>query len=193
MKFLLIDADGVLLKEVEYFSARFAREQNIPEETVTAFFKNEFRLCQEGKADLRNEITKYLEAWKWVGSVDHLLEHWFSSDVNVNLELQPSIMAIRKAGIKCYLAANQEEYRAAYIRKELAAYSLLDGYFFSYVIGHRKLKPEFFEKVLIEMVALPGEVTYVDNDEANIAAAHSVGIDAVPYHDGYLEKLAMQL
>lgn len=193
MKFLLIDADGVLLKKVEYFSARFAREQNIPEDTVTAFFKNEFRLCQEGKADLKYEIQKYLESWKWVGTVDHLLEHWFSSDVNVNLDLQPSIMALRKAGVKCYLAANQEEYRATYIRKELAQHSLVDGYLFSYELGHRKLNREFFEKSLIQIVALPGEVLYVDNDEANIAAARSCGIDSMSYRDGLFEDLAAKL
>lgn len=193
MKFVLIDADGVLLKKVEYFSARFAREQNIPEETVTAFFKNEFRRCQEGKADLKYEIEKYLESWKWVGTVDHLLEHWFSSDVNVDLAQRPSIMALRKSGVKCYLAANQEKYRADYIRKELAAYSLLDGYFFSHEIGHRKLSPEFFTKVLIEMVALPAEVTYIDNDEANIEAARTCGISAIPYREGILDELAAKV
>ncbi len=189
MNFLLIDADGVLLKKVEYFSARFAREQDIPEETVTAFFKNEFRLCQEGKADLKYEVAKYLEGWKWVGSVDHFLEHWFSSDVNANLELGADIMTLRTRGVRCYLVSNQEKYRADYVRKELASHSLVDGYFFSYEIGHRKSSPEFFNAVLREIVAQPAEVTYVDNDDANIEAARACGINAVEYKDGILSDL----
>lgn len=193
MKFLLLDADGVVLKPVEYFSVRFAREQNIPEEAVRVFFQNEFRLCQEGKADLKIELQKYLASWQWPGTVDHLIQHWFSSDVNINLALEPSITALRKKGIKCYLASNQEQYRATYIRQELAPLTLLDGYFFSYKIGWRKSNKEFFTKTLIDMVALPGEVTYIDNDETNIATARECGIKALPYRESLLKDLVKQL
>ena len=189
MNFLFLDADGVLLKKVEYFSARFAREQAIPEESVTAFFRNEFKLCQEGKADLKNEVQKYLEEWKWVGTVDHFLEHWFSSDVHVNIQLGPDIMTLRKRGVRCYLVSNQEKYRADYVRKELAQYSLVDGYFFSYEIGHRKSNPAFFGTVLREVTAQPGEVTYIDNDQASVDAAKACGINAVLYDDTLLQRL----
>jgi hypothetical protein len=60
-KVILLDADGVVLKKgVEYFSVRFAREYGAPLEEITAFFKNEFRLCQENKLDLKEELAKRL-------------------------------------------------------------------------------------------------------------------------------------
>ncbi len=57
MKILLLDADGVTLKKQGYFSDRLSREQNVPVEEIMPFYKNEFRLCQQGKADVKEELV----------------------------------------------------------------------------------------------------------------------------------------
>ena len=59
-KVVLLDADGVVIKKGDgYFSDRFVAEYGAPAEEVRAFFKNEFRLCQVGKADLKEELANY--------------------------------------------------------------------------------------------------------------------------------------
>ena len=59
-KAILFDADGVVLKKYkEYFvSQYFAKKYNAPADEVNAFFAKDFRTCQRGKLDLKEELAK---------------------------------------------------------------------------------------------------------------------------------------
>lgn len=181
MKVLLFDADGVILKSNEYFSERFARDHSVPVEEIIPFFKNEFRVCQEGKADLKAELEKYLPKWKWDKSVDDFIDYWFTTDAQVNEELFVYIQKLRAQGITCYLASDQEKYRAEYLRNVLGFKQKLDGCFFSCELGFKKSQPEFFEIVVKELNVEPHEIVYFDDEQGNMDTAISVGIDARLY------------
>ena len=185
MQVLLLDADGVILKKGEYFSAYLAQRQNIPEADVTPFFKNEYIACQSGELDLKAVIEPYLEKWKWVGSVDDLLLYWFEYDTVINETVAKQVTELRGQGIRCYLASNNEHYRAEHIRKVLNARTLLDGYFFSSDsdIKIRKSKPDFFKKVLDRLIVKGETVAYIDNDQENLDAANILGIKTYLFHD----------
>lgn len=190
MKVILLDADGVVLQKGEYFSERFAREHNIPLESVIEFFKGPFVACQKGEADLKEELKPYLEKWNWQGSTDEFLDYWFKSDVILSPGIQEIVASFKERGVKVYLASNNEQYRAEVIERLLKENNLLDGVYFSAHLKVRKESPEFFNKIINELGVDPQQVSFVDNDQKNVDSAASVGIDARLYHPEILRELS---
>lgn len=178
IRFLLLDADGLLLKQARYFSTVYSEEFDVSQDVLMPFFKTVFRECQKGKLDLKKELGKVLDEWKWSGSVDQLLHYWFSSCMEVDASVLERIQRLRGEGVRCFLTSNQERYRGEYLKKDLGLERLLDGFFFSYELGYHKSEREFFETVLEELTAEPAKVLFLDNDEKNVAMAKSVGISA---------------
>lgn len=185
MSVLLLDADGVVFEKGVYFSTHLAQKQGVPEEVVTDFFKHEYLPCQSGLSDLKQVIEPYLEKWKWSGSVDDLLTYWFEYDTNLNESVAKHIRVLRSQGVQCYLASNNEQYRADHLRKVLNAEGLLEGYFFSSDSDFkvRKSSPEFFKKILDRLVVTSDVVSYIDNDQGNLDAADTLGIKTYLYRD----------
>lgn len=193
MKVLLLDADGVLLKSEELFSVRFSKEYNVPLESVSDFFKGPFSECQSGTRDLKIELLAYLAKWGWEKSVDDFLAYWFESDTTFNENVCEIVKKIRETGAKCYLASNNEKYRAEDLWRRINERNLLDGHFFSWELQTKKDNPLFFQKILNELAITPAEVCFVDDDERNVTAAKSVGIEAYLYDDSALKVLLAKI
>ncbi len=189
MRVLLLDADGVVLEKGEYFSEKFAREYNVPIAAVVDFFKGPFVACQKGEADLKEEIQLYLNKWKWPGSTDDFLDYWFKSDVVLNSEIKDIVSRFRDAGVKVYLATNNEIYRGTVIEALLRENNLVDGVYLSARMKVRKEDPEFFRGIISDLGIESRDVTFVDNDQKNIDSALSVGIDARLYRQDILNEL----
>jgi putative hydrolase of the HAD superfamily len=183
IKVVLFDADGVALLKHGYFSDRLSRDCGIPTEKIVPFFKTEFRTCQLGKADLKQELTKYLADWNWKKSVDDFLDYWFIKDTLVDEKVLVQAERFRSKGVKCYLVSDQEKYRAEYIRKNLRFDTKFDDCFFSCEIGYSKADPEFFRSVLNRLDARPEEVLYFDDEEKNVQNALSLDITSKLYFD----------
>ena len=182
IKAILFDADGVVIKRHKYFSERLAEEFSVAREKTMPFFRGVFVQCVLGRADLKEEVAKYLYDWKWKRTVDELLEYWFSGEREVDTKLLKYIDEIRTSGIHCYLVTDQEKYRAEYILNAMGLGEHFDGAFFSCGLGYRKSDREFFEEVLKKISNVePGEVLYFDDDEKNIAVAGAVEISAKLY------------
>jgi HAD superfamily hydrolase (TIGR01509 family) len=187
MKVLLLDADGVVLNKGEYFSERFAREHDVPLESVRTFFAGPFGGCQTGEKDLKEEIRPYLEAWNWQGSVDDFLAYWFQ-DVQVDPNIEPIIKELRDKGVRSYLASNNEHYRARKIEAKLG--DMLDGCFFSADLKSKKENPDFFKYIIEKLEVEPMDAAFVDNDQKNVDAAASLGIRAYLYDPEILNRLS---
>lgn len=191
MKAILLDADGVVLQKGEYFSEKFAREYQLPPEEVREFFKGPFSDCQKGTKDLKEELEPYLEKWNWQGTVDDFLDYWFE-DVVIDKAIYAFIEKCHDRGIACYLASNNEKYRARVIEKKLG--DTLDSYFFSADLEMKKNDPRFFKKVLEELKLSPNDVTFVDNDGENVEVAKELGIAANLYNvDIFAELLNSEI
>ena len=185
MKVLLLDADGVVLKKEELFSERFAREYEVPTEAILPFFRGPYADCQAGSKDLKEELLPFLESWGWEGSVEEFLDYWFE-DTEIDPEISELLATCRVNGIECYMASNNEHYRARHIEAVLG--EQLNGYFFSADLKLKKDNPAYFETVLKELGLPASEVGFVDNEEKNVEAAAEVGLEAKLYKPGIIAE-----
>jgi putative hydrolase of the HAD superfamily len=176
IKALLIDGDGATIKKGKYFSDVYAEEYHISEEKLRPFFKDKFKMCQRGKADLKHEITPYLAGWGWKGTVEEFLEYWFHTQTIPNQPVLDSLKEIKARGIKCYLVTDQEKYRANYISNELRFKEYFDELFYSCDLGYSKSQKEFFEIIIKRLNLKPEEIIYWDDED--IEMAKEVGINA---------------
>ena len=189
MKVLLLDADGVLFKSEVLFSTLFAQEHNVLLEEISEFFRGPFVQCQTGEKDMKEELPPYLEKWKWNGDLNSFLTYWFESEFNFDETLNKSVQLLREKRVLCCLASNNEKYRATHLENRLREMDTLDKYYFSWSLKSKKNKPEFFEKIIEELRVAPEEIVFIDDEQQNIDAAKSLGINARLYHDGVLEEL----
>jgi putative hydrolase of the HAD superfamily len=180
MKILLLDADGVVLQSSDqYFSAWYAEKFGVPAELLAPFFKNEYQECQLGNADLKEQVGKNLSPWKWTGTVNEFLKCWFEHRRILDEQVMIIARKLRQSGVQCYVASNQEKYRALYLWEEAGMAEEFDGAFFSYEMRVKKNNPQYWEIVLQKLgKPNPGAVEYWDNDVENITVAKQAGIDA---------------
>ena len=174
--------DDVIVLRKMRFSQRFSEEFKIPIEKLNPFFENEFKPCLIGKADLKEEIKKYLKEWGWKKSADDLLEYWFKTESSLDKKMLDSASRLRQKGINCYLCTNQEKYRVNYNFKKLGLNKYFDGIFYSAKIGHKKQEPEFWQEVY-KILKFPDKKTVLfwDNSKDKLEAAKEFGFNTELY------------
>lgn len=195
-KALLLDVDGVVISRKNNFSVRLAEEYRVPPDRILPFFENEFQQCIVGKADLKEELKKYLASWNWTGTVDELLEFWFASEAVKNEPLIEYVQELRKRGVACYLQTNNEKYRVRYLTETIGLVKLFDGVFASAELGYKKPEPKFWQAVLQKLAPLTKEEIMVwDDDQENVASAKTFGFPAEFYidFDHFLRPLCQNL
>lgn len=194
IKTVIFDTDGMVIRRQMYFSQRFSNEFRVPAEKITPFFKNEFRLCLAGKADLKEELVKYLEQWNWYKSLDNLLTYWFEHERDIDEKIIESVKTLRNKGIHCYLDTNNEKYRVRYILENLGLGNFFDGVFSSAELGYLKAEQEFWATIY-KKLGKPDktEVLVWDDDEKEVAAARDFGFQAELYtgFDNYEKRLEL--
>jgi putative hydrolase of the HAD superfamily len=179
---IVFDFDGMVYLTKEKFSDRLVRDFNIPAEEIKKFFQTEFANCQLGTADLKAELQKRLETWKWQGTVDELLEYWFS-DGNVDEEVLAFVADLRSRGIKCLICTNNEKYRLNYLRKKYNLDEKFDGIVASYEVNARKPDERIYQNVAEIAQLLPEEIMICDDKEENLKILCDRGFASFQYGD----------
>lgn len=181
IRHILFDADGVCI-QAERFSRLLERERRVSSKVTRTFFSTIFQDCLIGKGDLKQVLPPYLTEWGINCTVDEFLDYWFSSENKPNKELLDHVQALRKEGIKCSLATNQEKYRTEYIWNKMKFSNFFDSLFSSAYIGYTKPNKEYFENIY-KAIGSPSkeEVLLVDNTPGNIKAAEQFGFQGILY------------
>lgn len=186
IKGILFDADGVVIHS-EMFSVQYQKEYDISGDDMIPFFKGDFQDCIIGKADLIEVVTPWLEKWKWNGTVHEFLQFWFKSEHTTDERMVANIKSLRKIGIRCYLATNQEKYRIHYMKNDMGFEELFDKVFSSAEIGHKKPDKQFYKFILEEIKKdheiNPDEIMYFDDSQENVVEAKKLDIKAHLYHN----------
>lgn len=104
------------------------------------------------------------------------------------------LASVRSSGTPCYLATNQDAYRASWMRRKAAYDDLLDGSYYSCDLGVAKPDPEFFLHVADDLGVAPGSLLFLDDQSENVEGAREVGLRAEQWHHGEgIEALAAHL
>ncbi len=179
-KTIIFDADGTVLRTWG-FAKHLEREYGVTPEIAAGFFHGSYLECQEGRADLREVMPPLLEEWGWRGTLDHFLSTWFIYDSDLDIKVMEAVQELRKRPVRCCLAANQERYRAEYLRTRLGLGSEFDHVFFSFELGHRKPSPGFFAGITDALQQDPSDIILIDNNKADVEAASAFGWRAFHY------------
>jgi len=182
IKYILFDIDGVVV-DSEMFSIQYQNKFGVSNDEMLPFFKGVFQDCLVGKADLKEEVEPWLERWKWKGTVEEFLQFWFEAEHQTDVRVVGKVRELRNNGIKCFTATKQEKCRTDYIEREMGFGEIFDGSFSSANLGYKKPDLKFFEIILNELGAQPGEVLFFDDEQVNIDAANEIGIKSFLYTD----------
>lgn len=184
IKVALFDLDGiVIVGRTRFFSERLSEEHHIPMEQVQEFFSKDLKPCSFGKADLKEQIAPYLARWNWQGTVDDLLDYWFTSENTKDENVLQIVQDLRRRGVRCYIATRQEKYRMQYLLDVVGLKEHFDGTFCTCTVGHDKSEPEFFEHVCKELNVAPAEILFFDDTQKNIDTASALEVNA-HFYDG---------
>jgi putative hydrolase of the HAD superfamily len=88
------------------------------------------------------------------------------------------IASLRASGHGCYLASNQEAYRATYMSETLRYRTVFDGEFYSCTIGYVKPAPAYFRAILDATALRAEETLFIDDLATNVEAARAMGLRA---------------
>jgi len=178
---IFFDVDGVVVKSPYMFSERLQKEYGIPMEKMMPFFTGVFRDCSNGKADLKEELAKVIEDWGWKGTLEDLLNFWFTKGTEIDAQVLDLVAELQAEGIHCFLATDQEKYRGEYLRDLLVTNGPFEKIFFSADLGAQKKTATFWEQVFAQVEVPRDQTLFIDDDEEKVEAVHALGIPAILY------------
>ncbi|HEV3050722.1 MAG TPA: HAD family hydrolase, partial [Longimicrobium sp.] len=143
MKAVMVDVDGVLIdgrpEDGCHWQTSLETDLGF---TADALHEHFFAPCWEdiilGRAGLMEHLTTALQKIAPHVSPARLVAYWFQMDSRLVAPLLAELSRVRSAGIRVYLATNQEHLRAAYLMEKLGLAEHVDGIFHSARLGAKK-------------------------------------------------------
>lgn len=182
VRHLLLDADGVV-QHVGGSGWRAAIERHLGERT-TEFVAAVDRLeapALRGESDFPDGLDAVLAEFGVAVDAEE-----FYAGVWLHIDPVPATLAlaatVRERGVGVHLGTNQHPRRARHMKQVLGYDGLFDEGFYSCDLGVSKPDPGFFDAVCARLGTGAGEVLFVDDSEANVAAARQAGLAAVRWH-----------
>jgi putative hydrolase of the HAD superfamily len=188
---LLFDVDGVVVHPFR-FAEYLTRDHGLTRDDTSDFFQGIFLDCLVGRADLKTAIAPFVAGWGWPGTVDMFLQRWFIEDDAPDQRMLAAIADLRRRGLPCYLATNQEHYRLAYMREQMGFGQLFDGIFASADIGAIKHDQAFYAAVTAALQLPADAILFWDDSASNVVAARAYGWHAELYRDFDAFQLIVQ-
>ncbi len=173
---VLWDADGVLQETPGGWVAPF---ESLLGDRAEEFLRAAWELelpTLSGRGSWPTLLPGLLDEWGLSERYDEVLAAW------CRLEGHPAsqslVSELRAAGVRCYLATNQDAHRAGVMHAQFEYDVRMDGCFYSHALGVAKPEPAYFELILSEIALEPDQVLFVDNSPRNVEAARDVGLRA---------------
>jgi len=181
---VLFDADGVLQRPAASLRAVLGGICGDPDR-VDEFLSDIFdaeAACLTGRTEFTPLLAGVLERWKCDAPVSAALR------ALTLIEPDDAILAlvqrVRSRGFRVGLATNQQPHRARYMLRELGYAEAFDHDFCSCHLGHAKPSETYFGEILKRLDSPPRAVLFLDDHDANVAAARAVGMCAETFELG---------
>ena len=178
---ILFDADGVLQRPGAHRRERWAEALG-PERDVQEFLRELFAAeapALVGHGSIAASMPSILSRWGCRLTVDEALDIW--TTIEPDRQIIGTIERLARLGIHCHLASNQEPNRAAYMSGTLGYGALFAREFYSCRLGVMKPDPAYFRAILDQIDEAAERVLFIDDNEPNVEAARSVGLQAAPF------------
>jgi putative hydrolase of the HAD superfamily len=178
IKAILFDADGVIQRPSPVRHSLWAQLLG-GTVSVDAFLHEVFdaeRACYIGVGDFQRRFGELLDRWNCTGDLGAALQAWTA--IEVDSTILEMIAMLRASGHRCYLASNQEPYRARYMSETMLYKAAFDGEFYSCTVGHAKPAPAYFKAILDALAVRAEDTLFIDDLSTNVEAARGVGLRA---------------
>ncbi len=178
--------NGIFL-ESELLSNRFQYDFGVKSnEFIPALKEIMSQVRKPGAPSCFALFKPYLKRWKVNLNKTSFFKYWFSGEHPVT-ELIAYAYNLKKRGIKVFILSNNFKERTEYYRKSFPdIFSSVDQAYFSWETGFVKPDQNAFLFILQVNQLKSEECVYFDNDEKNVAAAQSIGLQAFHY-SGFIE------
>src|SRR3954452_5182418 len=176
----MVDVDGVLIdgrpEDGRHWHTSVQEDLGFASDTLhEQFFAPYWENIVLGRAGLMEHLTTALQKIAPHVSPAQFVSYWFERDSRVVAPLLQELSFVRSAGIRVYLATNQEHLRATYLMENLGRAKHVDGMFYSARLGAKKPDIEFFAKVQADVGLRGEEMLLIDDSHQNIEAALKAG------------------
>jgi len=170
----LFDADGVFLRTTQ--PGNFLAHRYGLSAEQTAEFRKVMGNSLVGEADVKLELPRFLQEWGIAETAEEFLDKAFGSSGEIDEGVANVVKGLRRDGIFCGLATNQDKHQMRYLDQRLAIRTHFDATFVSCELGFRKPERDFFEAV---QSALPaGPIAFWDDRQENLETAKACGWSA---------------
>jgi putative hydrolase of the HAD superfamily len=183
---VLLDADGVVQFSGELY-AWLDREHGWSAERVDEFYWRQFHERRDYAGTLSGLVPVVAEAlveWGCAAPAGEFVRRWFTLGAVPDPDALAQVAALRRHGITCALASNQDFVRARFMDEELGYERLFDDRFYSARLGVAKPDPAYFHAVLAALGVDPARTLFIDDRPENVAAALECGLNAEVHGPG---------
>jgi len=147
----MVDVDGVLIdgRPEDGRPWHTSLEEDLgftPGTLHEQFFAPYWENIVLGRAGLMEHLPSALRQIAPHVTPAEFISYWFEKDSRLAAPLLQELLLLRSAGIRVYLATNQEHLRAAYLMEKLGLAKHVDGIFYSAHLGAKKPDMEFFAR-----------------------------------------------
>ena len=182
---VLFDADGVLQHQDVTLHFLLTDVLSLPPEEVEERYQEVWEAegpILTGQGDFVETMSGLLARWGSPAGADVFVKA--SKNIRTDQAIANIVRDLRSGGVVCCLATNQMRYRARYMSEDLGYRRLFDREFYSCDIGHKKPDAEYFQAILAELDLSPERVLFIDDSEANVAAALGLRMSAAVFQPG---------
>lgn len=189
---VVLDADGVMQRNPDGWLDEMTR--HVSPDDRGGFAADVFATEQEamtGRRRFADVLDEVSGRWGIRERAVELRRHW--RRVEASPEMVDLVRSLRRAGVPCHLATNQNDERAAYLRHDLGYGDLFDRMFVSCELGVLKSDPVFFDRVVRGTGSPAGALLFVDDTDEYAETARLAGLQAATWclADGLDELLGV--
>jgi putative hydrolase of the HAD superfamily len=180
IKALMVDVDGVLVdgrpEDGRHWLTSVEADLGFTAEALHEhFFAPHWESIVIGHAGLMEQLTTALRRIAPHVRPADFVSYWLEKDSRLVAPLLAELARVRAAGIRVYLATNQEHLRAAHLMEKLGLDDHVDGMFYSARLGAKKPDMEFFVRVQAAVRLSGDEMLLIDDSRQNVDAALAAG------------------
>lgn len=179
IKAILFDADGVIQTTHPPFLEKLATMLP-PDDSGVEEFVGEIASLEgsalTGARDFAVDLGELLRLRNSPMTVEDALQSL--NLVRVEHGILGAIAEIRRSGVLCCLATNQQPHRAKYMSETLGYRDLFDSEFYSCRLGVAKPDGAYFERILDILRLDADRVLFLDDHQVNMEGAQAVGLHA---------------